>query len=67
MLRIPQKMRRIRKKMPMRRPAKTENESSPENTAAKKDSEEPQPPPQPPRPLSEFQKSQLTLTELPVC
>ncbi|KAF5117627.1 hypothetical protein DV452_002281 [Geotrichum candidum] len=42
---------------------KTENESSPENTAAKKDSEEPQPPPQPPRPLSEFQKSQLTLTE----
>jgi hypothetical protein len=42
---------------------KTENESKPDNDFSEKDSEEAQAPPQPPRPLSEFQKSQLTLTE----
>ncbi|KAF5093386.1 hypothetical protein D0Z00_004092 [Geotrichum galactomycetum] len=41
----------------------TNNESKSDNDAAKKDSEEAEAPPQPPRPLSEFQKSQLTLTE----
>ncbi|KAF5098139.1 hypothetical protein D0Z03_001267 [Geotrichum reessii] len=42
---------------------KTENELKPDNEVSKRDSEEVQPPPQPPRPLSEFQKSQLTLSE----